>query len=327
MMKIIISATVRKTTFHYSFFTVHYINRYSIYKRPSTFIRMKKPFSKHFILAIVQLLFFYFVEETPLQAQVQIFSGTPAPTTSPYGSYQQPRNYTSPSYGGNSSYYGGNGIPFFRNVQMGFRVAPTLSITYADGDGKFSGITDNGISLQMSVGPTADFFFGDKYAFSTGLFYTVKQAGFRVPDTFLNEVKASSGGAITSTASLSKTSIANIQYLQVPLSFKLYSNSLINSSKVYIQFGCIADLKIAEKPLDRAVSPIYLYTKYASGRSTAFNIGDFGLLLAFGGEYSLGSADSVYMGLFYNRGLTSIMREDDLISKLSIVGIEMGLKF
>jgi hypothetical protein len=50
-------------------------------------------------------------------------------------------------------------------------------------------------------------------------------------------------------------------------------------------------------------------------------------VLAIGGEIPLGNNDYAFMGLYYNRGLTEVAKEKDLIVKNSLFGIEMGLKF
>jgi hypothetical protein len=229
---------------------------------------------------------------------------------------------------GRGQYY--NESPGFLNlykVQMGFRLAPALTTNYVDGINKYSGFLDDGFSLQLSTGPFADLFFSEKYAFSTGLYYTVKHIGLRVPGGFADEVARANSPAGTSTSTVvDRTSGYNLQYLQVPLTFKLFSSEIRNQGRLYIQFGGIGEIKIAEKPLERSRNAVYLFNKSA-GRIPTFNFGDASLILAIGGEVPLGNNDYAFLGFFYNRGLTEVAKDKDLIIKNSLFGIEMGLKF
>jgi hypothetical protein len=70
-------------------------------------------------------------------------------------------------------------------IEMSIRVAPSLNLNTAEGTGSYAGFQDNGAGVRMSVGPTLDyFFFKDRYAFSTGLWYTIKRSGFQMPGSF-----------------------------------------------------------------------------------------------------------------------------------------------
>ena len=70
-------------------------------------------------------------------------------------------------------------------IEMSVRFAPSLNLNTAAGVGSYSGFLDNGTGVRMSVGPTLDYyFFKDRYALSTGLWYTIKRSGFQMPGSF-----------------------------------------------------------------------------------------------------------------------------------------------
>ena len=280
----------------------------------------------------VYLLTLVFVFSLSNIAQAQYTPGRGTPYKYPKYNQSQPSSSYSSPYPpvsqGRGQYY--NDGPVFMNlykVQMGFRAAPAFTTNYVDGLNKYNGFLDDGLSLQLSTGPFADLFFSEKYAFSTGLYYTVKHVGLRVPGAFADEVaRANSPLGTATSAVIDRTAGYNLQYLQVPLSFKLFSSEIRNQGKLYIQFGGIAEIKVAEKPLERARNGVYLFNK-AAGRIPTFSMGDVSLLLAIGGEVPLGNNDYAFLGFYYNRGLTEVARDKDLILKNSLFGIEMGLKF
>lgn len=203
-------------------------------------------------------------------------------------------------------------------VKIGFRFAPILSNNYVDGRGRFAGTLNNGPALQASLGPVADFFFAEKYAFSTGLLYTVKRAGFTVPKAFFDDIFPGTG--------LSREANYNLQYLQVPVTIKLFTNELVSDTKLYIQFGGSAEVKLAEKPLNRSTNVFDSYFNQQTHRRV-FGFGDASLVLGVGAEYDLGHEDAVFVTIIYNRGLVNVMRDKDILSKNNLFGLEIGVKF
>src|SRR4028119_466682 len=61
-------------------------------------------------------------------------------------------------------------------VKLGLRFAPNISFNSVNSEGRLNNISNDGAAVRFSAGPIADFFFADNYAFSTGLWYTVKRA-------------------------------------------------------------------------------------------------------------------------------------------------------
>lgn len=202
-------------------------------------------------------------------------------------------------------------------IQMGFRFSPFISGHSVEGVNQYSSFENNGSGARVSLGPVADIFFAEKYAFSTGLWYTVKRVNLRSAKSFVGDVTPPTSAT---------TSTYNLQYLQIPLTFKMFTNEVADRLRIYVQFGALADIKLAEKPINRPLNALYLYNA-SKGRTRAFSFGDLDLLLAAGGEYALAGSDALFFGLSYQRGLTNVSRAGDLSIKYNCVFLDLGYKF
>ena len=157
-----------------------------------------------------------------------------------------------------SDSYDGTGPDYARPthlIEMSLRFAPSLDLNTAAGTGSYAGFRNNGAGIRMSVGPSLDyFFFKDRYAFSTGLWYTIKRSSFQMPGTF-GETRWNPGAP-------SKESIYNLQYLQIPATVKLFANNIAPNMRLYLQTGGLLSIKLAEKPLDQernGLSPVQFW--------------------------------------------------------------------
>ncbi len=202
-------------------------------------------------------------------------------------------------------------------VQMGFKLSPFISGSRMESRGIYNSFDSNGAVVRMSLGPIADIFFSEKYAFSTGLWYTVKGVNVRNSSSFLKDLTPP--GSATS-------SLYNLQYLQIPLTFKLLTNEVADRMRLFMQFGGVADIKLAEKPINAPINALYIYNE-SQDRTRAFGFGDFNLLLAGGGEYALSGSDALVFGLSYQRGLLNIYRGRDLSIKNNCFFLDLAYKF
>ncbi|MDQ1086478.1 MULTISPECIES: porin family protein [unclassified Siphonobacter] len=202
-------------------------------------------------------------------------------------------------------------------VQMGFKLSPFISGNRLESRGNYNSFDNNGAVVRMSLGPIADIFFSEKYAFSTGLWYTVKGVHVRNSTSFLQDLTPP--GTATS-------SLYNLQYLQIPLTFKLLTNEVADRLRLFMQFGGVADIKLAEKAINAPINALYIYNE-SKNRSRAFGFGDFNLLLAGGGEYALSGSDALVFGISYQRGLINIYRDNDLSIKNNCFFLDLAYKF
>lgn len=205
-------------------------------------------------------------------------------------------------------------------IEMSFRFAPSFSYNTAEGAGAYSQFQTNGVGIRLSVGPSLDyFFFKDRYAFSSGLWYTIKRSSFIIPASF--------GQDVFRPGQSPSESVYNLQYLQIPLTVKMYANEIGPSLRGYIQCGGLLDVKLAEKPLDQTTNPLYKYATSGGSYQRQYGFADVGVLLGAGVQYKINSVNALNLGLSYQRGLISVSRADALESRNNTVAIEMGFKF
>lgn len=189
-------------------------------------------------------------------------------------------------------------------VKIGLRVAPHVSTTSVTVEGSASnGISAGDAGLRYSIGPVIDAFFSDNYAFSSGIWFTTRVISTKAQTT---------SGKVES-----KT---NAQYVQIPVSIKLFTNEISDDLKLYFQLGSTLDLLIDQKLVDAQ-----------PGKSADLRSFNAGILAGAGVEYQMGTNTSLFGGITYNRGLIntvgdSKVRESHQVNSNQI-GLEIGIKF
>jgi len=205
-------------------------------------------------------------------------------------------------------------------IEMSIRAAPSLSFHSADGLGSYQGFAARGPGIRMSVGPSLDYyFFKDRYAFSSGLWYTIKRSAYEIPGQF--------GQDRWTPGAPRQQSTYNLQYAQIPLSVKMFANNLIPTARLYIQCGGLLNIKLAEKALDEPRNALYRYATRDGDYRRQYGRGDVSLLLGTGVQYRLNRDQAIILGVSYQRGLLDIARARELESRMNIVALEVGLKF
>jgi hypothetical protein len=201
-------------------------------------------------------------------------------------------------------------------VKIGLRVAPGLSLnSVTDKIGTDSAVfSKNGAGMSFSGGVNLDFFFSDNYALMTGLWYTSKSAKLKITDQ--------------TDASNTLTQSVSLQYVQLPLALKVYTNELATNMKLFFTLGGTVDVKIAEK-LKKTNEPLY-----AAIYENAYMPLNIGILVGAGTEYQTGGNIILFGGLYYNRGLLGQFKNTDLFKYkdnakygISSVNLEVGAKF
>jgi hypothetical protein len=216
--------------------------------------------------------------------------------------------------------------------KLGIRFAPSLAMTRVIDveEGDIVDFENNGLGVRFSAGLTGDFYFGKNYSFYTGLWYTTMRSGVK----------------FSTKAGLSGNSIYNLQYIQVPIAIKLFTNEIATDTKLYFVLGGTAGIKIDEK--DKEWESNYFITTPDNpdgkafynkpGRGTAYSAFDAGLLITAGAEYQLGENTIVFGGLSYNRGLFGVQSKKGPFNSggeasktytvsHQLLSLEIGLKF
>lgn len=214
---------------------------------------------------------------------------------------------------------GGAATTASAQVEIGLKLSPSVSSLAASSPSQYNFKKDGSLA-SIGGGLVVDYFFGQNYAFSTGLWLTSK------------------GGKITYTdpAVLGSPTLAQkvrLQYLEVPVTVKLFTNDIATDTKLYFQVGGVASGLVAGR-----INDDKFYTDPANGEQkksrSHFLFADAALLGGFGAEYQVGQSTKVFAGISYHHGLFNIDRffdntrkYNDVALKNREISLDLGLKF
>lgn len=191
--------------------------------------------------------------------------------------------------------------------KLGIQFSPTLSTNRIEANSDSLNLDTDGTGLRMAVGPIIDYQIKDNYYFSSGLLFVSKRVG-------VEATRVDGSG-------LPNRETYNLQYLQVPISLKLFTNEVSIDKKFYFQLGTTLEFAIDEKSKE---DENFLIEDLA--------LFDSSLLLGFGLEYQLGVNTTLFGGFSYHRGLFNVVSDQaaldtDLKMKNDYLGLDLGIKF
>ncbi|MBC7452073.1 MAG: PorT family protein [Cytophagales bacterium] len=204
----------------------------------------------------------------------------------------------------------------FSQVTIGLRVAPSFCINRVHDKNTEEGVTysSNGTGVRFAIGPTIDFKFGENYAFSTGAWYLSSRAGLTSTTEPLN------------TPIVTKQ-VVSLQSVQLPVTFKVFTNEIATDLKLYFQLGGLVTINFYEKfkESDPASNGDYI-KKYSPA--------DFSIYGGAGVNYAIGTSNTLFAGLYYNRGLVNIFQNSSTVNykdaaryNMDQFGLEVGVTF
>ena len=193
-------------------------------------------------------------------------------------------------------------------VRLGLKFSPNLVSSRVDQFSDTLDVERNGINTKFSMGLVMDYAMTDTYYFSSGLIYLPKTVNVRIT--------GENGGTFANAEE-----VYNLQYLQVPISLKLFTNEIQPDLSVYFQVGISGEVKIFEE----AELEEYVLVE-------EFKIFDSSTILGAGVEYNVGVSTTLFGGFTYNRGLansvnTTIPLDDELAIRNTAFTIDFGVKF
>ena len=197
----------------------------------------------------------------------------------------------------------------YSQPKIGLTFSPSMSISRVKYKSDITGdISNNGTAIRFKFGLEADFPVADNYSFSTGLIYAPKRAGY------------TTSGFSGATEDFQDY---RIQYLQIPLTLKLYTSEIQPDIKAFFKLGFLAEIKLFSEAMQQYnFELVEKFTPY-----------DVSFTFAAGVEYGAGINSVLYASIFYDRGLVNIVERqyqfipNDLITKLDMVGLQLGIKF
>jgi len=204
-------------------------------------------------------------------------------------------------------------------VEIGLKISPSITSLRAESTSA-NAFSSDGSQFGFGGGLVVDYFFGENYAFSTGLLLTGKGGTISYRD-------------ISGNVPLAVKQKMTTQYLELPLSVKLFTNEIAPATRLYFQVG--GSLNV---PIGTRIEGEKFYKDPATGTenkaSDYIYFIDADALAGLGVEYQLGKSTKVFAGFSYHRGLVDIdhyfeSKRDfkDVTIKNSGVALDLGIKF
>lgn len=206
------------------------------------------------------------------------------------------------------------GFSSIAQVEIGLQVSPTIAGNrfIADNNYNFEQTSSN---LHIGLGIVVDYFFAHNYAFSSGLMFRGKGGEYSYN---FNQTDGSNRSA--------KDDI-DLQYLEIPVSLKLFTNEVAPAVNLYFQVGGSLNTMIAAKVNDQKV----IGGIRASKRINTF---EADALLGTGAEMAIGQSTKFLAGLTYHHGLSNIdnyyskeFSDKNIAIKNNYLSIDFGIKF
>lgn len=197
-------------------------------------------------------------------------------------------------------------------VKLGLKLSPNLSWNRVDDPSDT--LENKGVALRSGGGVFMDFEFSDNYAFHTGVTYTTKAAGLK-------------------STPLDTSIRVSLQYLEIPVAIKLFTNEIGTDMRMYFNVGTSINMNLAakvgedgDKSYKNENGDAIEYTKHFNGL-------DFSAIIGTGVEMQMGGETWVFGGISYNRGLLNInnkkrgVQTDGFQMYNEYLSVDLGLKF
>ncbi|BDD03634.1 porin family protein [Aureibacter tunicatorum] len=190
----------------------------------------------------------------------------------------------------------------FSQTKISLKASPTINTGRVTKNNSADyGITSTGAPFKFVIGPVVDVFFDENYAFNTGILFSTN--GYKLQGTHLE-------------TNQTFTENYDFQYIQIPLTIKLFSNEIANNTKIYTQLGGNFDIKIN----DNIDSNSILLDKASWV--------DIDLLIGLGMEYTFDFGNAIFAGISYQRGLINNRAGgEDFTVKNDVVSFDIGFTF
>lgn len=208
------------------------------------------------------------------------------------------------------SFYGSG----FAQSKLGLKFSPAVSSNRVSLiDTTYNASKGNNV-LKFSLGLIYDHEFSENYYFSTGLIFVPTQVAFHagVEREHANDA----------TYSGNSFEAYRLNYLQIPVTLKLYTNEIQPDTRVYFQVGMAPEIKVFEEPKKETYNLI-----------TKFRALDAPVILGCGVEYRAGLNTTLFGGITYQRGLVNVVKsvsydfQNNLKIFNSYVALDLGIKF
>jgi len=167
-------------------------------------------------------------------------------------------------------------------IDLGIQIAPSVSSDRVSNDIADFTLESSGPQFSFTGGLIMDYYLTDHIALSSGAWYVNKKTSLKFGNGQVDY---------------------SLQYVQIPISVKMFTNNITDKMRLYFQGGVTGEFKLTEKALNEAAEELKKRKKFAK-------LYDIGLLISAGVEYNIGTSNKLYAGITYNRGLVNVYTDE-----------------
>jgi Outer membrane protein beta-barrel domain len=194
--------------------------------------------------------------------------------------------------------------------RLGVKVSPGISFNRVHTSPPNVGFSSIGAALGFQLGAAYDYSVKNNYCVGTGLFYAIQRIAVKNEELSFGIKEAHA-----------------LYYLQIPLLLKLYTSELALDTRLYVALGGLGQVRINERNTE-------LRKNQKTPFIETFRRWGFAGLLEIGMEYDIGLSTSVFGGISYQYGLSSVIdKHTQENSRCAVKGyndlvsIDLGVRF
>jgi len=196
-------------------------------------------------------------------------------------------------------------IQAYGQVKLGVKVSPSFVMNRIKSDSDSANVSNDGTGFRPSFGLIAEIPLSSNYAFGTGVTYISKIIKLKIDP--LNSPPVSQKYIV--------------QYVQIPITIKLFTNEISIDKKLYFQTGFNAEIQVYNENKSEGEDAI-----------AKFAVFDLPLVFSGGAELNLGVQTILFFGITYQRGLINVSNKENFANKSfsvknDLLGFDIGIKF
>ena len=197
--------------------------------------------------------------------------------------------------------------------KLGLKFSPSISSNRVSLVDSLYDVESENSGFKFSLGLIYDHEITETYFLSTGLIFVPRQVSFQVTEE-----------ADQPSANYTKEPMEEyrLNYLQIPVTLKLYTNEVQPDARVFFQVGMAPEFKVFSEPVEEEYDLI-----------EEFKAVDATIIFGGGVEYRAGINTTLFGGVTYQRGLGNVIKtetwgfQEELFIRNSLLSFDLGIKF
>ncbi|RED98957.1 porin family protein [Marinoscillum furvescens] len=197
--------------------------------------------------------------------------------------------------------------------KLGLKFSPAISSNRISLVDSLNDVEPTGSSFKFSLGLIYDHELTETYFLSTGLIFVPKQVAFEVTEESDQPSAQSPDEPVQEY---------RLNYLQVPVSLKLFTNEVQPDTRIFFQVGLAPEIKVFSEPMEEEYDMV-----------EEFKSVDATILFGGGVEYRAGINTTLFASITYQRGLGNVIKkeswgfQEELYIRSTLVSLDLGIKF